>query len=175
MRLVSRRATIESVLESHRTRASTSELFTHKSPNWAGNDPSCQRTIRSQVDSQDEVPLSLVPLAVLLGALGGVLGASFNACWVRLQRARQGLARWIEFTLDDAPRRSADDRSKRKAALSRVVLWQRCAKVCDAVLGVALTSSLFYGVVWWSSSWACVARDARRPTTASIEDSTFGA
>ena len=72
--------------------------------------------------------VALLPLAALVGVLGGVLGAGFNVCWHALMRLRKRAA------------------SKQRAGF----------KVLDAVLGVAVTSLLFFVSARASSAWACV-------------------
>ena len=75
-----------------------------------------------------EVSVALLPLAALVGVLGGVLGAGFNVCWHALMRLRKRAV------------------SKKGAGF----------KVLDAVLGVAVTSLLFFVSARASSAWACV-------------------
>ena len=48
-----------------------------------------------------EVSLALVPMAVIAGIFGGVLGAAFNEIWYRGMKLRQFIAKNIDGTVDD--------------------------------------------------------------------------
>uniref|UniRef100_A0A7S3K4I1 Chloride channel protein n=1 Tax=Aureoumbra lagunensis TaxID=44058 RepID=A0A7S3K4I1_9STRA len=152
-------------------------------------------SLHTNADEIDDVSLALVPMAVLLGCLGGLVGAIFNISWYRAMKYRQYLAHIVErwsyqklrrvhsssnfLAPEHQPTRQryADDEEfwefKKLANSSQIRATRAKAfvRVIDAVIGVALTTILFYGVALSANSWACVSRD--RDDDGWLQDNDF--
>lgn len=124
-------------------------------------------SLRGKTDAS-AVSLALVPVAVVFGVCGGVLGAGFNAFFYRIMRLRQRLAKYVEehCAYDEALGKSDEeqDTERNTASIQQqdTVLKASSAKaavrVADATLGIVITSLVFYGTALASRSWACVDR-----------------